>query len=68
MVIGVVSSPGVNCFSISVISSKYIRLKRCAISDREFKHELFNSYGFGEQVYYDRVYCNTCIESVERCA
>ena len=45
MVIGVVSSPGVNCFSISVISSKYIRLKRCAISDREFKHELFNSYG-----------------------
>ena len=46
MVIAVVSSPGVNCFSIFVISSKYICLKRCAISDRlEFKQVLFNPYG-----------------------
>ena len=45
MVIAVVSFSGANCFSISVISSKYICLKRCAISDREFKQELFNPYG-----------------------
>ena len=27
------------------MSSEYICLKRCAISDREFKQGLFNSYG-----------------------
>ena len=30
--------------TISVISSEYICLKRCAISDREFKQVLFNPY------------------------
>ena len=44
-VIAAVNSSHVNCSLKFKMSSEYICLKRCAISDREFKQELFNPYG-----------------------
>ena len=60
-VIAAVSSFGVNCSSRLKMLSEYICLKKCAIVASV-------RMAFGGQVYYSRVYCNTCIKSIERYA